>query len=48
MLSGGTLPPDRVFMTGDGRAARAARDLVEHYAGMCFIFKGEIIEKKGA
>ena len=44
-LSGGTLLQYSVFMTWDSRAARAARDLVDHYAGVGILFRGEIIEK---
>ena len=44
-LSSGTLLQYSVFMTRDSRAARAARDLVEHYAGECFLFKGKLIEE---
>ena len=44
-LSGGAQLQYSVFMTGDSRAAMAARDLVEHYAGVCFLFRGEIVEK---
>ena len=43
-MAGGTLLQYSVFMTGDGRAALAARDLVGHYGGLCLLFRGEIIE----
>ena len=44
-LSGGTLLQYSVFMTRDSRAARAARDLVEHYAGVSTLFRGELMEE---
>jgi len=33
-----------VYMTRDQRAAKAIRDLVKHYKGQVFTFKGEITE----
>jgi len=33
-----------VYKTRDQRAAKAIRDLVKHYEGQAFIFKGEITE----
>jgi len=33
-----------VYMTRDQRAAKAIRDLVHHYEGQVFTFKGEITE----
>ena len=33
-----------VYMTRDQRAAKAIRDLVHHYEGQVFTFRGEITE----
>jgi hypothetical protein len=33
-----------VFMTRDQRAAKAVKDLVQHYNGQVSMFKGEMVE----
>jgi len=41
-LAEGQLIQYSVFMTGDRRAAKAVKDLVQHYGGQVFLFRGEM------
>ena len=44
LAENGQLIQYSVYMTRDQRAAKAIRDLVHHYKGQVFTFKGEITE----
>ena len=44
LAEGSQLLQYSVFMTRDQRAAKAVKDLVQHYEGQVSLFKGEIIE----
>jgi hypothetical protein len=39
----GSLVQSSVFMTRDQRAAKAVKDLVQHYEGMVMVFKGDLV-----
>jgi len=41
-LAEGQLIQYSVFMTGDRRAAKAVKDLVQRYGGQVFLFRGEM------